>query len=300
MTAATGRTGAVYDRGYRPYDGVRGGRRAAALALYRASVRRAIGLRRSWRQKFLPFSLLAIVSVPAAVNVGIGFATRNSPLDGFSFFTYRDYVGVSSALLLFVAVCAPDVICPERRQRVLPILFARPLTGPDYVLAKLGAIFSLVFAFSFLPQVLLFVGQALVSKGALDYMRDNAEVIWQVPVAVAALALYYAALSLAVSSLSGRRIVGGATIFGLTLVSSAVAGILSEVSGGVGDRAELLSLLSLPLLVRDLIFLGHLDPDSSGSLADTTGGSAMAVAAYLVVVGASLAILFFRYRTVET
>ncbi|MGH9042483.1 MAG: ABC transporter permease, partial [Acidimicrobiia bacterium] len=266
MTAT--RTGAVYDRGYRPYDGLRGGRRAAGLALYRASVRRAIGLRRSWRQKLLPFSLLAIVSIPAAVNVGIGFATRNSPLEGFEFFTYRDYVGVSSSLLLFVAVCAPDVICPERRQRVLPILFARPLTGTDYVLAKLAAIFSLVFAFSFLPQVLLFVGQALVSKGALDYMRDNAEVVWQVPVAVAALALYYASLSLAVASLSGRRIVGGATILGITLVSASVAGILSEVSGGMGERAELLSLLSLPLLVRDLIFLGHLDPESSGSLAD--------------------------------
>ncbi|MDQ3946073.1 MAG: hypothetical protein M3357_13165, partial [Actinomycetota bacterium] len=288
----------VYDRGYRPYEGPRGGRRAAVLALYRASARRALGLRRSWRQKFLPFSLLAVVSVPAAVNVGIGFATRNSPLEGFQFFTYRDYVGVSSSLLLFVAVSAPDVICPERRQRVLPILFARPLTGADYVLAKLAAIASLVFGFSFLPQVLLFVGQALVSDGALDYVRDNAEVIWQVPVAVTALAVYYAALGLAVSSLSGRRIVGGATIFGLTLVSSAVAGILSEAAGGIGDRAELLSLLSLPLLVRDLIFLGHLDPDRS--LADTAGGGALALAAYLVVVAVSLAVLFFRYRTVET
>jgi ABC-2 type transport system permease protein len=298
VTAATTRSGAVYDRGYRPYDGPRGGRRAATLALYRTSVRRAVGLRRSWRQKFLPFSLLAVVSVPAAVNVGIGFATRNSPLRGFEFFTYRDYVGVSSALLLFVAVCAPDVLCPDRRQRVLPILFARPLTGTDYVAAKLAAITSLVFAFSFLPQVLLFVGQALVSDGALAYMRDNAEVLWQVPVAVATLALYYAALALAVSAITSRRMVAGATIFGLTLVSSAVAGILSEAGGGVGDRAELFSLLSLPLLVRDLIFLGHLDPDSS--LADTAGGGALALTAYLVVVAVSLGVLFFRYRTVET
>ena len=51
-------TGAVYDRGYRPYDGPRGGRRAATLALFRASVRRALGLRRPWRQKVAPFLLL--------------------------------------------------------------------------------------------------------------------------------------------------------------------------------------------------------------------------------------------------
>src|SRR4029079_8105065 len=101
--------------------------------------------------------------LPAAVKLGIGYATRNSPLEGFSFFTYREYVGVSSSLLLFVAVCAPDVICPDRRQRVLPLLFAQPLTRIDYALAKLAAIAGLVFAFSFLPQVLLFVGQTLVS-----------------------------------------------------------------------------------------------------------------------------------------
>lgn len=295
---AGGRTGRVYDRGYRPYDGPRGGRRAAALALYRASLRRAVGLRRSWRQKFLPFSLLAVVTIPAAINVGVGYATRNSPLEGFEFFTYREYVGVSSALLLFVAVSAPDVICPDRRQRVLPILFARPLTGGDYVAAKLGAIGTLLFAFSFLPQALLFVGQALVSEGALDYTRDHAEILWQVPVAVAALALYYAALSLAVSSLTTRRVVAGATLLGLTLISSVVAGILSEVEGGIGDQAELFSLLSLPLLVRDLIFLGHLDPELS--LADTAGGGALALAAYGAVVAVSVATLWWRYRAVET
>ncbi|MGH8974017.1 MAG: ABC transporter permease [Acidimicrobiia bacterium] len=294
MTAT--RTGAVYDRGYRPYDGPRGGRRAAALALYRASVRRAVGLRRSWRQKFLPFSLLAVVSVPAAVNVGIKFATRNSPLSDFEFFTYRDYVGVSSALLLFVAVCAPDVICPERRQRVLPVIFARPLTGTDYVAAKLAAIASLVFAFSFLPQVLLFVGQALVSDGALAYVRDNAEIMWQVPVAIAVLALYYAALALAVSALSSRRVVAGATILGLTLVSSTVSAILTEAAEV--NEAELLNLLSLPLQVRDLVFLGHLDPASD--LSGMAGGGAMVMAAYVAVVAACLAVLFFRYRTVET
>ncbi len=295
MTAAT-RTGAVYDRGYRPYDGPRGGRRSAALALYRASVRRAVGLRRSWRQKFLPLALLAVVSVPAAVNVGIGFATRNSPLDGFSFFTYREYVGVSSSLLLFVAVCAPDIICPERRQRVLPILFARPLTGTDYVLAKLGAIASLVFAFSFLPQVLLFVGQALVSDGALGYVRENAEIVWQVPAAIAVLALYYAALSLAVSALSSRRVVAGATILGLTLVSSTVSEILTEAADI--KKAELLNLLNLPLQVRDLVFLGHLDRGSE--LSGMTGGGAMVVGAYMAVVATCLAVLFVRYRSVET
>ena len=297
MTEVRAARGAVYDRGYRPYDGPRGGRRAAVLALLKASVRRAIGLRRTWRQKVLPFGLLAVVCIPAAVNVGIGYATRNSPLEGFSFFTYREYVGVSSSLLLFVAVCAPDVICPDRRQRVLPVIFARPLTGSDYVVAKLGAIGGIVFAFSFLPQVLLFVGQTLVSKeGSLAYVRDNAEILWQVPVAVAVLAVYYAALSLAIASLTPRRVVAGAAIFGVTIISSIVAVILEEADA-LGGRGTLFNLLALPLEVRDLIFLGHIHKESD--LAGVAGGGALALVTYLAVLGLSAGVLFWRYRWAE-
>ena len=75
-----------------------------------------------------------------------------TPAADFAIITYRDYVGVSSALLLFVALIAPDVVCPDRRHRVLPLMFARPLTGADYVVAKVGAIATILFAFSFLPR----------------------------------------------------------------------------------------------------------------------------------------------------
>jgi hypothetical protein len=276
-------------------------------ALYRTSLRRAIGLRRPWRQKMAPALLLAIAVVPAVVNVGVGYLTRDTPAEGFEFITYREYVGVSSALLLFVALVAPDIVCPDRRQRVLSLIFARPLTGPDYVLAKVGAIFTCVFAFSFLPQVVLYVGQMLVSHGALGYLRHNTAVLWQVPVAVALLALFYAVLGVAVASLSGRRIVAGATMLGITLVSSSVAAILVEASGGggrgrgpgeAGHPAALLNILGLPLYVRDLVFEGHIDRRSP--LSGVTGGGALAVACYLAVVAAGIGVLLWRYRSAET
>src|SRR5690606_24893833 len=100
--------------------------------------------------------------------------------------------------------------CPDRRNRMLPLLFARPLTGSDYVVAKVGAVAAIVFAFGFFPQVVLFVGQMLVSDAALDYFTDNAAVLWQVPLAVAVLALYYASLGVAISSFATRRIVAAA------------------------------------------------------------------------------------------
>ena len=289
--------GAVYDRGYRPYDGPRGGRRAAVAALYWSTLRRALGFRRSWRQKFLPWMLLAVVTVPAAVNVGISYLTRDTAVRPIEIITYHEYVGVSSALLLFVALVAPDVLCPDRRQRVLSLIFARPLSGTDYALAKLGAIFSVLFAFSFLPQVVLFVGQMLVSAdGALDYLTDHAEVLWQVPIAVALLALYYALFGLALSSLTGRRIVAGASITGVLLVSSSVAAILRE-GANTSPATDVINLLAVPLYVRDLVFFGHLEDDIR--LSQLAGGEVLAVVAYAAVVAVCLATLLWRYRWAE-
>jgi ABC-2 type transport system permease protein len=346
-------TGAVYDRGYRPYEGARGGRRAARAALWRLSIRRALGLRRPWRQKVAPFVLLGIAVIPAIVNVGVEYLTRDTVAEGLDFITYREYVGVSNALLVFVALTAPDIMCPDRRQRVLPLIFARPLTGTDYVLAKVGAMASILFAFSFLPQVVLFIGQMLVSDdGALRYLRDNVDVLWQVPVAVALLALYYASIGVAIASLTTRRIIAGATIIGLFLVSSIVASIVTgpeervTFSGGGGppgtiitedgevlelepptpgaglepsdgpfdgpDRSQtdtyfivrreptagpLLNLLGLPLILRDLVFLGEVD--DAEPLHGYPGAAGYAVGIYVALVGAALVVLRVRYSEVE-
>jgi ABC-2 type transport system permease protein len=291
--------GAVYDRGYRPYEGPRGGRGAAVFALYKASIRRALGLRRPWRQKVAPFVLLGVVTIPAIVNVGIGYVTRDQPTENrIQIITYREYVGVSAALLLFVALVAPDVICPDRRQRVLALMFARPLTGADYAFAKLGAIGSLLFAFSFIPQLILFVGNMLVSNSALDYFTGHLDVLWKVPVAVGLLAIYYAVIGLAISSLTDRRIVAGASIIGLFLVASISAGIL------IGDRGDsggapggLANLLRLPLYLRDVVFLGHVARQTP--LSGVQYGALAAAGIYVVVIAAGVGILLRRYRWVE-
>lgn len=329
-------TGAVYDRGYRPYEGERGGRTAARTALWRATVRRALGLRRPWRQKVAPFVLLAIVTVPAIVNVGVKYLTRNTPASELEFITYRDYVGVSNALLVFVALTAPDIVCPDRRQRVLPLIFARPLRGVDYVLAKVGAMFAILFAFSFLPQVVLFVGQMLVSTdGALTYLRDNAEVLWQVPAAVALLALFYAVIGVAIASLTTRRIIAGASIVGLFLITSITSAVLvgpqEEVQVATGDdgfvgpdgepftppgdgppaqytdtyyvvrteptAAPLINVPALPLILRDVVFLGEVDPD--GPMSGLENGALYAAGVYALWVGAGLVLLLRRYHEVE-
>ncbi len=293
-----GGAGAVYDRGYRPYEGPRGRRGAATFALYKASIRRALGFRRSWRQKFAPFVLLGVVTIPAVVNVGIGYVTRDRIENKIEIITYRNYVGVSSALLLFVALVAPDVMCPDRRQRVLPLMFARPLTGVDYVVAKVGAIGSILFAFSFLPQVVLFVGNMLVSNSASDYFTGHLDILWRVPVTVLVLALFYAVIGVAIASLTDRRIVAGAALIGLLLITSIASGVIvGDVVNGHGSIGGLINVLSLPLYLRDLVFIGHIDPESP--LAGVSHGGLFAIGTYLVLLFVGAGVLLQRYRWVE-
>lgn len=290
-------TGAVYDRGYRPYEGQRGARGAATFALYKASMRRALGLRRSWRQKVAPFVLLAVVTFPAIVNVGVGYIARDRAVDRIEIITYREYVGVSSALLLFVALVAPDVVCPDRRQRVLPLMFARPLTGFDYVVAKVGAIATILFAFSFLPQVVLFVGNMLVGDSALTYFREHLDVLWKVPVAVLLLAVYYAVIGVAVAATTDRRIVAGAAVIGTFLVTSISAGIIVGEDREDGTLGALLNVLALPLALRDVVFLGEISADSP--LSGAPNAAALAAVIYVVILSAGSALLLWRYRWVE-
>lgn len=302
LTSATiGRAvgGAVYDRGYRPYEGERRGRASARWALWRLSVRRTLGLRRSWRQKVLPWTLLGIATLPAIINVGAEYISRQQEQRFIpEFFTFREYTDVSTVLLLFVAVAAPDVICPDRHDRVLPLIFSRQLTGVDYVLAKVGAVASVVFGFAFLPQIVLFVGQMFVSRdGSLDYYLDHDEVIWQAAVSVAIFAFYYAVISVALASLTDRRIVGAIAFLGVVLISSAVAGVLVSAGGGDESAFDLISVITPPRALRDIVFLGHIH--WSEPLSGVAGGGIMALVLYVAVSIAALATLFWRYREVQ-
>jgi ABC-2 type transport system permease protein len=249
----------------------------------------------------------------------VSYLTRDTPASDIEFFTYREYVGFSNTLLVFVALTCPDLLCPDRRQRVLPLYFSRPLTGLDYVLAKVGAMFAILFSFGFLPHVVLFIGQMLVSEdGSLTYAGDNLDVLWKVPLSVGLLSLFMAMVGMALASFSARRITAGAIIAGVFLVSSIVSAVLvgeedtttrmeRRPDGGIrtteivreepGSFAALINLPGLPLQLRDVIFLGHTSP--TGPLAGVDGGGAAAAGVYVVVLLGAAAVLGVRYYEVE-
>jgi hypothetical protein len=167
------------------------------------------------------------------------------------------------------------------------------------VAAKVGAIATILFAFSFLPQVVLFLGNALVSDSALDYFTGHMDVLWKVPVSVVLLAAYYAVIGVAIASLTDRRIVAGAAVIGLFLETSISTGIIvgDNFQRQGGSTAALINVLALPLYLRDLVFLGHIDPESP--LTQVHNGGLLAVVTYLVILVVAAVVLLRRYRWVE-
>ena len=75
--------------------------------------------------------------------------------------------------------------------------------------------------------------------------------------------MYYAAIGVAVASLTSRRIVGGVALLALALVPSVLTGaVLSSDADGHGPIA-LINLLALPLYLRDIVFTGHIEATSA-------------------------------------
>jgi hypothetical protein len=122
--------------------------------------------------------------------------------------------------------------------------------------------------------------------------------LWKVPIAVALLALYYAVIGVAIASLTERRIVAGAAVIGLFLITSISSGIIvGDLQRGMGSLGALINVLALPLYLRDLVFLGSIDPDSP--LTGVANGGLLAVTTYLVILFVGIGVLVWRYRWVE-
>ena len=119
----------ILDRGYRPYRGPRTGVRGAVVTVWRQSVQRALGIRRSAWAKILPLAAVGISYVPAIVFIGIVALIPEENLDaGFELPTFGEYFRfIQAAVLLFVAVRRPrDPLHrpPHRDARHLPGLAA--------------------------------------------------------------------------------------------------------------------------------------------------------------------------------
>ena len=254
----TGRYGEVFDRGYRRYDGPRRGRAGAVRSLVGYSMKRAMGIRKRWTAKVLPFLLYVAITIPLLIQIGI-----EAVVPGSGFASYSGYLqAIFLTVGIFVGTAAPEMICVDRHERTLPLYFARAITRMDYVVAKVVAMVLLAMTMTVIPSVLLWLGRQLTADGVGAAMRENIGDLWRVIFAGFMIALVLSMLGLAISSFTNRKGVAITVIIFAFVVLTAGANIGIEVLDDL-DWSRYLIAFHLPLLFTGLnahLFGGEVDP----------------------------------------
>ena len=314
--------GEVFDLGYQHYEGPREGRMRARKALWLNGVRTSLGLGRGARAKILPVLLFVSIMAPALVIVMIASVVGiTDDLPGHAGY----YLIVSILLLLFSAIIAPELLCADRRDRVLHLYLVRPLTSDDYVVGRWLAFFTITLALVYSGQVILFAGFTFSVDEPLQYLRDNWLDVPRFLGAGLVVAVFTTTIPLAVASFTARRAYAAGFVIGLFVIAGAAAGVLTDcgedeaqVRGRdagrgpqvgqasmeceplTGDRAkwfEMINLGAMPIAVSDMI----LGEDGTSELSTTLGElpRAAPIAWYLVLTVGPALLMLWRYRRVE-
>jgi ABC-2 type transport system permease protein len=242
------RYGEVYDRGYKHYDGERLGRRHAFGALIRYSIQRALGLKKRWTAKVVPIIIYTVAAGAVLIMIGIEAFINESTMSYADFYLY-----IFALLGLFVATTAPEMLCPDRRENVLSLYFARAISRYDYVLAKLAAMAILTLTISLLPHVLFWLFRQLLADAPLSALKDNADELGKIMIVGVLTAFYLGAIGLVISSFTKRKPIAIAIIIVGWGVTEAFVGFFQEA---VKDESwsDYLFLLSPTNCVANLAY----------------------------------------------
>lgn len=282
----------VEDLRYTRYEGERRGRVACLAAFARQGALHALGAGRGWRGKLIPFGLIFFAFAPALVVLGLRalFASRlpDNAVDLVPYEAY--YTTVSIIILALAGMITPELLCPDRRDRVLDLYYSTAVSPREYLAAKLTAAMGPLLLTTLAPVLFLFAGNVLFAVHPVGYLEDHWKDLFRIIGAGFVIASYYAAIGLAVSSLTSRRAFAMGGAVGLLVASSAISGVLAGL--GADDHALLVALPAIPVILAQRMFPSA-DPD--GLLVATSNW----IAAYVVVCAVSALVLLLRYRRAD-
>ena len=295
-----GSTGTVFDIGYQSYTGRREGRGRSRLAIFKDGARTALGLGRGARAKVLPWLFIGILAAIALVMAIVAGAAERlggpGTAERANLPSHSDFYGIASIILfVFAAVVAPELLCPDRRNRVLSLYLVRPLTGSDYVMSRWLAFLVVMLGAAWLPQVILFLGLSMGDPSPLLYLRTHWLDVLRFLTAGAAMAAYTTTLAMLTASFTTRRAYASVFLVGLFIITAPfTVGLAQEVEGSAGQWISMFNLTSIPVHVNDVIF-----GDTSEITEDAPArqlGSTMLVSWYFLWTLVPAAILWWRYR----
>ncbi len=301
MTAPSGAR--IIEGGYRRYEGARTGRTGAVRSVALHTAQRALGLRRAGRYKILPVLAALLAYVPAIVYAGLAVLLPDSLLDttgGISgsgevslLPTYAEYYFfITSAIVVFAAFVAPEVLCTDRRTGMLGLYLASPLTRSTYLLSKAVSVMGVLAIVTLGPPLFLLIAYVLVGtgpEGPVDVLLFFVRIV----AAGVLVSAFFGSLSMAVSSLTDRKAAASAAIVVTLLLSGVVTASLVE-GANASPQLLLANLFVLPFEAVVRIFGEATEDPQYGQLSavQVIGATAAWCVAFSGVVVA-------RYRSIE-
>lgn len=283
----------LIEGGYRRYDGPRSGTPGAMRSVARHTAQRALGLRRSARYKLLPVLAATLAYVPAVVYAGLAAILPDRLLVNDVLPTYAEYYFfITSAIVVFTAFVAPEVLCTDRRTGMLGLYLASPLTRATYLLSKAIAVMSVLALVTLGPPLFLLVAYVLEGAGP-DGPVAVAVLTVRIVAAGTLLSLFFGSLSMAVSSVTDRKAAASATIVILLLLTGVVTESL-VAQAGASASLLLANLLGLPFEAVLRVFGEATESPDYGRL-----GTAPVIAAVLAWSLVFASVVAVRYRSLQ-
>lgn len=259
----------IFDRGYRRYEGERAGVVAAMRSVSWHTIRAVLGLGRKGRHKVFPALIALLAFLPSVAFLAFAILIGDM-LSGEVQPSYWELFGVPNLLVvLFATLVAPEALVRDRRDGMFRLYLSTPLTKPTYLLAKFGAVMTVMAIVVAGPVLLLLIGYTVQNLGP-DGFGTWLGVLGRILLSSLVIVGFMAAVSLGASSLTDRRAIASVGVLAAVVGVSIVIGICVDA---IGMPHELRSLdpLGAPVEAAARIF-GEVGPDGESRGGGSGGG----------------------------
>ena len=269
--------GVIYDQGYRTYEGRYGGRGQALWTMVWSDFQRALGLKKSWRYKLGVGVLVGFIVLPMLILLMFSLLPTGEAFPSFfqnPFSGYFDWI--NRFVLILSAMIAADLLCNDRRYRVVPLYLARPIQRYDYILAKFLAICGFLLTVSLIPVLAMFGIKLFLAQDSGQFLSEHSRDLSALILSSFLYSIFYGSFSMAISSLTVSRGYATGGAIGLGILSGIVALLLFEatqnrylfylvnfeaiVAGVKNVLFGTAQAIPIPVIARGLVNVDPLDP----------------------------------------
>jgi len=276
----------IVERGFQRYDGPRSGVGGAIRSVSWQSIRATLGIGRPALGKVFPVLAVVIAYVPAIVFIGIAVLVPGDVLEPEEVADYPGYYGfIILAIILFVALVAPEVLVSDRRNGMLAMYLSTPLSRSTYLAAKALAVGSTLALVTIGPPLLVLIGYSVEGAGP-DGVNGFVLTLARIVVSGIAISAAMASVSMAASSLTDRRAFAAIGIVLLVMAAPILATALVE-GAELSPMWRMIDISTMPFELVFRIF------GQAGNFPEL--GTLDVVIANLVWTAGGIAVVWWRY-----